>query len=149
MSKVKNLRISFPVSSPAFTDLGRQLSSALDDTLLRLEDRPGAKRRPQHLFPRFMLMNQIPSTDDLNRKLEFAKQNYRRGIRLVTAIGLTLQFEPVFSVDPATGLKRQIIERPPAKDFLFRNVDENVHEEGENLPGIEDSRAVESTVSKT
>jgi hypothetical protein len=132
------------------SEIGHRLLLDFEDIpLLNVMDhRTGAKRRPRALAPRFTLLK-TTNLDDLHRKLEFAKQNYRRGIRLVTAIGLTLQFEPGFSMDPATGLKRQIIERPPAKNFLFRNVDENVHEEGENLSGIEDSRAVENTASKT
>ena len=151
-TKSTNFHLNFDISSPQLKKLGKDLLLAVKD-LPRFEiiGSRHAWNRSQVLAPRFMLGSKISSIDDLNRKLEFAKQNYKRGVRTVTAVGLSLEFQPVFEFDPETGQKI-IINKRTAKDFLFDGVDEHVHEyveeEKKGVSGIDGSSTGKVKVPK-
>jgi hypothetical protein len=142
--------ISFDVSSPILGEIGRDLLQEPEriPRINTLDIHTFAKRRDPALAPRFILVKYIPNLDDLHRKLEFAKQNFKRCVQSVSAVGLSLEFNPAYDRDPITGRRPMDYEKPPSQDFLFHGVDDNLDQEQESLFGIHNSSVVKTTVPK-
>jgi hypothetical protein len=100
--------ISFDVASPEVTEIGEALQIALAD----FQNLVG-RRTIRKVAPQFSLFRHL-SDKEVGQKLAFVQQNYQKGIRAVTAVGLCLQFEPAF---PA--YKPPEFEWPPEQIYFF------------------------------